>query len=468
MPFFDSDAETQVSFGDTEITGSDSNKAAILLAGVTPTNTASFLKTSEDGTLEITGSVSVDAIATITDPVTVTGSVVLGEQPIDVTGSVGITQAPPLTIGSFTTTASVSIEESNVTLDVTGTVGVTSIASPVTIDNFPAVQTITGSVVLGEEPIEITGSLSIDSIGAVVDVTGSVVLGEQPINITGSMGISEIVDITGSVGVTSVASPVVVTQGDAGSQNEGWYARITDGIQVLGTGSSAPFYVTGSVLSYIEATGSRGSIKIEDGAGTGNVATVIEDVDTSADKRLLVEADIKPGASVNIVTTEPTTDIFIKKLENTGSSDMVVNGSSTPRQFIVTSSATQDIQITELRLVFVSNNIQFDGGSFGKGGGDLTNGVAIRTIINGGDSIPISTLTINENFLELASNTGLNVILGQGGSNDVLATSFIFGGKVLLQSGSSDSVAITIRDNLTAGARDIKYFQATLFGKFEA
>lgn len=50
-----------------------------------------------------------------------------------------------------------------------------------------------------------------------------------------------------------------VDQGNAGSIAQSWYTVITDGSQVLGTGSSAPLWVTGSVVinnsTPVEVTG---------------------------------------------------------------------------------------------------------------------------------------------------------------------------------------------------------------------
>ena len=52
--------------------------------------------------------------------------------------------------------------------------------------------------------------------------------------------------ITGSVDAT-IAPNTVVSQGNAGSISNSWYFRLTDGTQVLGTGSSAPVWVSGAV-----------------------------------------------------------------------------------------------------------------------------------------------------------------------------------------------------------------------------
>lgn len=564
MPLFDSDGELQVTQGETEITGSGSDRAAILIAGVTATNTASFLSVAESGEIRITGSVGVD-------------------------------QVPPLTIGSFSTnvTGAIKIVASDIVQEITGTVGVTSIASPVNVGNFPAVQTVTGSVVLGEQPIQTTGSVTVNSVGSPVEVeqgiagtqnegwftritdgtqvlgtgssapiftsgsvhvqnfppvqtvTGSVILGEQPINVSGSLTIDSIVapvdqgnagtqdegwfvritdgtevlgtgssapfhitgsvrvdsvssptvvsqgqagaqpegwfvrisdgtqvlgtgssapfHVTGSVRIDSVSSPTVVTQGQAGSQGEGWFTRITDGTQVLGTGSSAPLYITGSALALIPATGSRGKIKIEDGNGTGATATLINDKTDSTQKRLQVEAEFKTGQTVTIVDVSTPDNLFVKKVANTGSTNIVSNGSITPKEFVVTASVTRNIRLTEFRIVYVANSILFDGATLGKGGGPLINGVSISALVNSGSLATLGNITINENLLELNGSTDLF----QGGTNDALITSIRFGENTLLVSGTSDKISVLVRDDLTAGVRGILYGQGTLYGIFE-
>lgn len=52
--------------------------------------------------------------------------------------------------------------------------------------------------------------------------------------------------ITNASGSSATLSGAV-EQGVAGTQDEGWFVRITDGTQILGTSSSAPLFVSGTV-----------------------------------------------------------------------------------------------------------------------------------------------------------------------------------------------------------------------------
>lgn len=58
--------------------------------------------------------------------------------------------------------------------------------------------------------------------------------------ITGA--VTDTIDITGALVITGT-----VNQGEAGTIAESWFIQITDGTQVLGTGSSAPLFVSGTV-----------------------------------------------------------------------------------------------------------------------------------------------------------------------------------------------------------------------------
>lgn len=250
MPLFDSNEELHVAFSETDITSSTSNKRALLVAGVTPTNTASFLKMEEDGSVKISGFFSASLTPSGTQQIT--GSVTVNSivSPITanqgtsgsffwkITGSVGITETVPLTIGSFSAnvTASVKIVAVEVTQSITGTVGITSIASPVNIGNFPAVQTITGSVVLGEQPIQTTGSFTVNNF----PVTQSVYIGQ--------ISPGAIQNITGVVGVTSIASPI--RQGASGTISNSWYVTPTNGTGVIGNTQATPIWISGSTFIF--------------------------------------------------------------------------------------------------------------------------------------------------------------------------------------------------------------------------
>jgi len=190
---------------------------------------------------------------------------------------------------------------------------------------------------------------------------------------------------------------------------------------------------------------------------------VKNDVDVSSQKRLLVEADIKPGASISVTTQTASAESISVFLENaTYQENMVVNGSSTPVSYRYNAVVGHNVILSSLRLVISANSFNFNGASFGKGGGALTNGVNINIVTNDGTvNKTLSTLRLNEDFWRL-----LDFNVDRSGTS-VMAASAQFGSGLKLIAGSSDYVEVIINDDITSGSRDIFYFTATLYGALE-
>lgn len=216
--------------------------------------------------------------------------------------------------------------------------------------------------------------------------------------------------------------------------------------------------VTVETYNNINRLDTRSSITNEDGDKT---VTIIDDITDSAQKRLLVEADFKPGANIQ-VSVGPAADSGVTSdfLLNAGSEDMIVNGSVTPVTFSYAPQDGYDIQLTSLRLVSSANSFVFDGSTFGKGGGALTNGVTIDIVANEGTFVEqLAVLKVNEDFVRL-----LSFDIAVGTTSTVLAASLPFGGNVILHYGSGDSISMTINDNLTTAARSFNYLTGTIYG----
>jgi len=171
---------------------------------------------------------------------------------------------------------------------------------------------------------------------------------------------------------------------------------------------------------------------------------------------IAVASDQSP---VPIATSAPTsTGSVVSFLSSGGSSDLVVDGSSSPVTFSFAADPIDDIQLSNLRLVFVPSKLKLNGNTFGKGGGSLSTGVSIDITANNGTfARQLMQLTINEDFFRLLDVQG-------GGQKDIVAGTIPFGGNVLLKGGSSDVLSVTIHDDLSAGNREIDYFTATAYG----
>jgi len=203
-------------------------------------------------------------------------------------------------------------------------------------------------------------------------------------------------------------------------------------------------------------------LTIEIGDSTsGHIAGV---VDVGGEKRLqtqgLVEATIADNPTT--LVQQYLTDDGLP----TGDPDMVVDGSVTPVPYWFPADATDTIRLSELRIVMVAGSFNWDA-QFGKGGGLLTNGILFNAIVNGGDTDDLITVYENTDLLRFSGSGGTNVFAEFASTVDVVAISFIFGGKMLLEAGTSDEVRVTIRDSLLGGARDIRQLRATLYGVVE-
>jgi hypothetical protein len=185
----------------------------------------------------------------------------------------------------------------------------------------------------------------------------------------------------------------------------------------------------------------------DDGGSPAGVIT-----DASGDRRLQVEATITRPAASSAFFRGPLED-------GGGSDDQVVNGSGTPVVFQLDADPTDDIELTELRIVFSADSFDWDGTSFGRGSA-LANGILIELDI-GGVVTEIDNIVINEDWLILPARSG--ALVDQVSASAVLAISSELTG-VVLEGGSSDLIRSTIRDNITLGSRGASSLRMVAFG----
>ena len=197
----------------------------------------------------------------------------------------------------------------------------------------------------------------------------------------------------------------------------------------------------------------------KDSTGSAQFIGAIED--STGSLRLQVEADLAPGATV--ISVDPSAgatniSLIVRGFtENTGSTDMIVDGSSVPVIFVFNAQTGSDIELTELRMLYVVDEILTDGQSFGDGDPELTNGVKIE-LTSQGNIVELANLTLNEDFLIFPTRGG--TVFERTGAKDIIASSYILN-NITLASGSSDNVSVTVRDNLTS--RNIKHFRCAVY-----
>ena len=153
--------------------------------------------------------------------------------------------------------------------------------------------------------------------------------------------------------------------------------------------------------------------------------------------KLIVKSSIVPVSLGNL---------FFLKAENGGSSDMSVNGSGTPVTFSISSDPTDDLVVTEMRFSCFDNGIKID--NFLAQNSALTNGIDID-VTSGGVSfsfLPITTTAEFESNFSFGLGGRFNLIVGSG--SDFCSSTFSPSNPFVLEAGTSDSIDVTINDNL--------------------
>lgn len=176
--------------------------------------------------------------------------------------------------------------------------------------------------------------------------------------------------------------------------------------------------------------------------------------------RLQVDTAIAPGASIlngGAIPSDPTL-IVASKLLNAASPNMLIDGGSVAKTFKYDADSTKDIKLSELRLVFVANSLDFIGTHFGAIS-TLTNGVKIEVKTNG-VLTTLAILKLNEDFLSFHSTNA--IFINESGPKDAIAVGYLLGGAIVLKAGTDDYLGIVIQDDLTHAS--FAYFQATGYG----
>ena len=181
-------------------------------------------------------------------------------------------------------------------------------------------------------------------------------------------------------------------------------------------------------------------------------------------RRLAVDVQQDDGQSITVTVGQDVPanlNNYVSTLVTAGgSSNLIVNGSVTPVYFDYLADPTQDIALTEIRIIAACQDIAFDGATFG-GKPSLPNGLLVQ-LINVYGTQTVFKIQTNEDFLIFPSPVG--TLLNNTGPKDVFAAGFYIGGSIL-RAGTSDKIRITVRDDLTGGgAAEFKYLKARVFG----
>lgn len=139
-----------------------------------------------------------------------------------------------------------------------------------------------------------------------------------------------------------------------------------------------------------------------------------------------------------------------------GSSDLLVDGSSTPIVFTYEADDTYDVSLQEIKFTLSSNSITFGTGYFGAIGGGLTNGLLLEIITNSGAmTVELYNFNRNESFVNFASPGGFEWVVS---SKDMMTANCLIGGGLKLYANTADKVRLTVRDNITSAGTYFKCF----------
>jgi len=195
-------------------------------------------------------------------------------------------------------------------------------------------------------------------------------------------------------------------------------------------------------------------------SGGGDQQVQIYDA-TNGPASVITDGSIKRLAvSASAVSTLTSRVDFLRSSWPAGPYTMVVNGSVTPVVFTYPADATYDINLVSLTFAFSTGNFDWNGAGFGDGA-SLANGVLIEIRVNNGTDITLGNAQLNEDFMRLSSFNAVT----QAGTTDHLNAVFAFTGNMRLKAGTGDFIKVTVRDNLTLAARDVKYLTATFKGE---
>jgi hypothetical protein len=152
------------------------------------------------------------------------------------------------------------------------------------------------------------------------------------------------------------------------------------------------------------------------------------------------------------------------RLDNLGSFDLNVDGSSTPQVFAFQALANDDAMITELQLILEDNNdIDFGNRFMGLGSGSiLANGIAIDVRTEEA-AIHVQTIKTTRGLLRFASSGNFELHSGTGFRYIVKASRDFPDGLLIRRAGThptDDFFSVTISDDLSA----LTYGVATVFG----
>src|SRR5579885_3178626 len=367
--------------------------------------------------------------------------------PVGVSGTVAVTTSGPLQVwteGAFGVSASVQLPVYNTgPVGVTGTVAITTtnplqvyssgtlgVSGTVGVNNFPAIQAVSGNVgaVIQNWPATLGISASavlpvdVNNWPATIGISGSTAIRVWDSGISAVSG-TVTVTSTGSLGVSVQNTPTVIQgQGNINASNY-WVTRNTDGTNFTPTGDSPAraIYVTGSTAQRVWDGGIQGI--------SGSVSSMITDgVNGTVAVKPASTAPTATDAALVVVLSPNQTSIPVSVAAVSGSTTGIgigyVSTSATTQTWVAAS--TYNEQSTNAQRSFKSTSANDT--SAGTGAQTITltyydqsgNGPYTETVTLNGTTA-VNTVNTNICFIE-------NIIVstaGSGGTNAGVITMYV-------------------------------------------
>lgn len=148
--------------------------------------------------------------------------------------------------------------------------------------------------------------------------------------------------------------------------------------------------------------------------------------------------------------------LFRGFLENGGSADANVDGSTTSVNFTIESQLNRNLWVTSVRFLFEDRSLEMNTNDFRRFGTATTAGTALTNGLlfqaeQGGESVELFADPIGfmGDFFTYADDY-LNLINSVGTQEDFLSFDLDFEKPVVLAEGGSDSLRLVVQDDLTA------------------
>lgn len=166
-------------------------------------------------------------------------------------------------------------------------------------------------------------------------------------------------------------------------------------------------------------------------------------------------ADVTPTNQLQVISGIFGGDLTKVKIDfvrdSGGSENLLVDGSSAPVVFTFDADPTDDIFLSQIRYTAVTTRFDVGADSFMKEAA-LTNGVLVEITSNGLTS-EVANFKISEDLIEFGTPDQFEYSMTT--LNDFIIGGIVFGGSIVLKSGTADNIKVTVRDDLIKPSHEL-------------